>query len=257
MEMLTLHSFVSCGHRFILWTYRPLKQQLPDGVECRDASEIIPEERIFRYRKPSQFGHGKGSPAGFSDVFRYKLLYEHGGWWADMDVSCLKPLDFIQPYVFRSHHDFPVVGNLMKCPRGSLLMKNCYEEASSCLDENNTDWHKPIEILNNQIAIQQLGDSVMQITNQDRWSHIRKMLVSDMVLPGEWYAIHWVNVEFTRNRILKNYARKGSVYHSLLCRFNVPRPPVPLPVRLVQNIRLSWLFAAFLQLPSRIRNSFI
>ena len=32
-----------------------------------------------------------GSLAAFSNLFRYKLLLERGGWWVDTDVICLRP----------------------------------------------------------------------------------------------------------------------------------------------------------------------
>ncbi len=98
MELLTLKCFVDHGHRFLLWTYGQIPQdELPEGVELRDASSIIPAREVFSYRR----GPHAGSYAGFSDIFRYNLLHDRGGWWVDMDVACLKSFDFPEPYVFR------------------------------------------------------------------------------------------------------------------------------------------------------------
>ena len=170
IELLTLSSFVNNGHVFRLWIYQDLKTSVPHGVEIMDARLIIPEEKIFRYRETDQFGHGKGSLGGFSDIFRYKLLYDHGGWWSDMDVTCLKPLNFLSPYVFRPHHDMPVVGNVMKCPKDSQLMKYCFERASSEVDENNRDWHLPIQILNDGIEKFNLSEYIIDIANPESFS---------------------------------------------------------------------------------------
>jgi hypothetical protein len=90
LELLTIHSFIDHGYEFHFWTYNQSIQDLPQSVLLKDANEIIPTKEVFQYSNENQFGHGKGSYAGFSDIFRYKLLYEYGGWWTDMDITCLK-----------------------------------------------------------------------------------------------------------------------------------------------------------------------
>ena len=204
LELLTLSSFIASGHTFHLWLYEPLSTPLPSGVEVKDASEIIPKDRVFNYRFASNFGHGKGSYAGFSDIFRYKLLYEKGGWWVDMDVTCLKPLDFSDPYFFRSHHDLSVVGNVVKCPPGCELMKLCYEEALNTVNENNTDWLKPIEILNRHIVSLQLQKHIQgNLSNADKWNDTRTFIWSNNPLAENWYFVHWQNEEWRKNEVTR------------------------------------------------------
>ena len=48
VEMLTLHSFVHHGHKFHLWLYEALENELPPGVIIQDANEIIPASEIYR-----------------------------------------------------------------------------------------------------------------------------------------------------------------------------------------------------------------
>ncbi len=84
-ERFCLRSFVDCGHDFDLYTY-DLTLAVPAGVQVRDASELIHENEVFCYQE----GFGKGSPSAFSNLFRYKLLAEKGGWWVDTDVVCLR-----------------------------------------------------------------------------------------------------------------------------------------------------------------------
>jgi SAM-dependent methyltransferase len=81
-----LHSFVRMGHSFQLFTYQPL--DVPDGVLLRDANEIIPFDEVFYYDNPET---GTADIGPFSDVFRFKLLSERGGWWSDVDTICLSP----------------------------------------------------------------------------------------------------------------------------------------------------------------------
>jgi hypothetical protein len=174
-----------------------LETVLPEGVIVGDANEIVPRGKVFAYRNKNTFGHGKGSYAGFSDIFRYKLLYEKGGWWTDMDVTCLKPLDFDQPYFFRNHHELKVVGNLMKCPKHSALMKACYEEAIDTVTADNTDWHKPIDILNENIEKLHLEKYIKHhVSNADMWDVTSAYIWNEDKLPEEWYFIHWQNEEW-------------------------------------------------------------
>lgn len=117
LELLTLHSFIEHGHTFHLWIYEDLDSILPKGVVVKDANEIIPYAAVFRKKNADpHIGIGKGSfGAPFSDFFRYKLLYEIGGWWVDMDVLCLQELPRNTEYYFRAHPLIPMIGNVMKC----------------------------------------------------------------------------------------------------------------------------------------------
>ncbi|MBI5218329.1 MAG: hypothetical protein HY958_05310 [Bacteroidia bacterium] len=216
LELLTIKSFIANGHTFRLWMYEEPNCKLPGETELKDADTIIPKDRIFSYKNASRFRHGKGSYAGFSDIFRYKLLCDRGGWWADMDVCCLKPFDINAPYVFRKHHVLPAVGNIMKCPPESGIMKDCYREALATIDENNRDWHKPIHILNRNIKKHNLGNYITTLSNHDSWAFIRKMAVRNIKIPDAWYAIHWVNVEWERNEINKDFYLAGSTLGLLM-----------------------------------------
>src|SRR5262245_11604013 len=81
---LSLSSFVTRGHVVELFSYAPVAG-LPDGVILRDASDVLPCDRVFTY----QTGGDAGSPSLHSNLFRYKLLYDLGGWWIDTDVLLL------------------------------------------------------------------------------------------------------------------------------------------------------------------------
>lgn len=82
-----LETFIEKGHTFLLYTYDS-PADLPSGVLLEDASQIIPSSEIFYYRNPWS---GEASDLGpFSDLFRFKLLRQEGGWWTDVDTLCLK-----------------------------------------------------------------------------------------------------------------------------------------------------------------------
>ena len=249
LEILTLKSFIYHGHIFYLWLYHSLENDIPEGVIIMDANQIIPEEKIFRYKYKNQFGHGKGSLGGFSDIFRYKLLYEYGGWWTDMDITCLKPLNFDQPYIFRTHQKLKLVGNLMKCPKKSILMKNCFENGLENINEENKDWHKPIQILVDEVKKQNLVNSIIEFTNPDSWKLIRKFLIYKKPIPEKWYAIHWVNEEWRRNKINKDYYRPESTYGLLMKKYNINNSKVELSKKITYWLNLTFLLSGLRQLP--------
>lgn len=93
LERLCVSSYLSKGHSFHLYTYEPINN-LPKGTETFDANTIIDNSKLFK----DHFN----TWASFADWFRYKLLYMKGGWWSDMDVICLKYLDFSSEYCFCS-----------------------------------------------------------------------------------------------------------------------------------------------------------
>jgi len=93
MEQLSISSFLLNGHDYHLYVYDYVKN-VPVGAVVRDANEILPASRIFQYKRSPSY-------AGFANFFRYKLLLERGGWWADTDTICVKPFDFPEEYVFR------------------------------------------------------------------------------------------------------------------------------------------------------------
>jgi hypothetical protein len=80
----------------------------------RDANEILPRNLIFRHRRTQ-------SLAPFADWFRYRLLFERGGIWADTDVVCLKPFDYAQPRVFAWQDDDHINNAVIGLPAGDPL----------------------------------------------------------------------------------------------------------------------------------------
>ena len=210
IELLCIKSFLANGHAFYLWVYDRIETQLPEGAIIKDASEIISRENVFCYKNTNQYGHGKGSYAGFSDIFRYKLLYEKGGWWVDMDVVCLNPLDFDEPYVFRTHHEFAIVGNIMKCEKNSEVMRICYDKATRLVDENNRDWNLPIRVLNETVQELRLEHYIKEISNPDSWLYLRKLLFCKHKIPQHWFALHLINEEWRHHHINKKAIPKKS-----------------------------------------------
>ena len=131
MERLCISSFLQNGHPFHLYVYNNITNA-PKGTVLKDASEIISPDKIFKYKDRDTY-------AGFSNMFRYKLLLEKGNYWVDTDVICLRPFDFKKEYVFFGVWKFyryhitklDVQSCVIKAPPGSEIMNYCYEICNS------------------------------------------------------------------------------------------------------------------------------
>lgn len=86
MERMCVNSFIKNGFELQIWTYSQ-KEIIISGASVRDAREIVPESSVFLNQA--------GSYAGFSDLFRYCVLYLYGGLYVDTDVLSLKPASLI------------------------------------------------------------------------------------------------------------------------------------------------------------------
>jgi len=75
-----------------------------------------------------------------SNLFRYRLLYETGKWWADTDMVCLRPFDFSEPYVLGAQdaagrREDWVAAGVVKMPAGchwaAELVRRCEAAGTS------------------------------------------------------------------------------------------------------------------------------
>jgi hypothetical protein len=113
IERLCMASFLAQGHALHLYVYEtPAKP--PSGVRLMAAEDILPRAQLFTHRRT-------GSLGSFSDWFRYRLLKERGGIWADADVVCLAPLLYPQVEIF-GWQDARVLNNaVLGLPAGHEL----------------------------------------------------------------------------------------------------------------------------------------
>ena len=223
MEQLTITSFLHHGYDVYLWLYaNTSRANLPNDVRVMDANTVISFEEIFHYKRTSQFGTGKGSVAGFSDIFRYKLLHDHGGWWVDMDVTCIKPFDVKTAYFFRGHHSLPLVGNIMKAPKGSPVMWSCYLKAKKQVNAENRDWHLPIQILVDEVIDHGLQHCIYHgVSNTDEFDTIAKYFVQPVEFPEQWCAIHWCNEVLRSRKIDVAWMPKDGRFRQEIDKYNL------------------------------------
>ncbi len=134
LEQLSIRSFLARGHEYHLYTYGAVPG-VPAGARRRPAAEILPEDEIFRYEDES----ARGGLGGFANLFRYKLLHDLGGWWADLDVVCLRPLgfaddDWVLASERRRQGGSVATNAVIKAPPGSALLGDCFTRGRAAED---------------------------------------------------------------------------------------------------------------------------
>jgi hypothetical protein len=117
------------GHRVDLYAYHPL--EVPPGISVVDASEVLSPAAIFCFKDA---GRGVPDIGPFSDVFRFKLLLEKGGWWVDTDVLCASAQFPECQYAWANefHQNIaPSIGtSQIRFPKGDPIIRQLYDECS-------------------------------------------------------------------------------------------------------------------------------
>jgi hypothetical protein len=217
MERLSILSILAQGYSYRLWAYAPLAG-LPPGVEMADAAEIIPRADVFSYDRFEN--RAKCSYQGFSDLFRYKLLYERGGWWVDLDATLLRALPDV-PYAMACHHRIGLVGNVLHFPKGHPVLRDAYEQTRLGVTSANTSWLKPIRILmraidrhlgRKEVVAANLGGDTLAAT----WGLAG---LPGGAVPPDWHGVHWCRTRWTKLKLDPDRPREGSAYDALVRRF--------------------------------------
>ncbi len=115
LEQLCVQSFLDAGHHVVLYSYDHIGR-VPEGVERRDASDILPETGFLVHERT-------GSPALHSDLFRYKLLEQTDRTiWADTDAYCLKRFQPKDGHLYGWESAHHVNGGVLALPQDSATL---------------------------------------------------------------------------------------------------------------------------------------
>lgn len=86
IEQLSILSFQKAGHPVRLHAYEDVGN-IPPGTEVVDAESTVPRPRMEELR------HARtGSYALSADFFRYAVQAQGAGFWADLDMICIRPI---------------------------------------------------------------------------------------------------------------------------------------------------------------------
>jgi hypothetical protein len=238
MEQLSIASFLHHGHTFDLYAYDEVTN-VPQGTTLRDANEILPRERIFRYREHD-------TVSGFSNYFRYRMLLEKGGWWVDTDVVCLRPFDFESDHVFASEptRDGRTPAScVIRAPRGSAAMQLAWERCDA-RDTSSIGWGETGPRLVKEIIRDcALEDFVQPPEVFCPVPFFAWRTIVDGAPPrfnGTTRAVHLWNDMWRRAGTSKNVVPPGTLYAELMEQVLVSasmrrssdvRPPLPPPAQ--------------------------
>jgi hypothetical protein len=198
LEQLALTSFVHHGHEVDLYGYGAV-EGVPSGVTMRDANEILPESRVFLYRDFRSY-------SGFSNYFRYRLLLERGGCWADADLVALRPLAFPHEHVFASElarrGEVVVTTSFIKAPAGSAVMQRAWDLCSE-KDPAQISWGETGPRLLGEVVASlgmqsfMLPPSAFCPIRHPEWESLFDANAPD--LPGDALAVHCWNEMWRRH----------------------------------------------------------
>lgn len=114
IEYASIASFLRHGHRLTVYSYDRLAG-LPDGVEGRDANEILPARQIACYSR-------EGSPSLHSNFFRYALMARTESTWVDLDIIALRPFDFEGARIYAHENPERVNCAVLRMPASSPVL---------------------------------------------------------------------------------------------------------------------------------------
>jgi len=214
IEKMSSKSFLANGYDYHLYCYEDI-DNVPDGVKILDANSIIPESEIFAYKS----GAGKGSYSAFSNLFRYKLIYEKGGFWADTDVISLNKINFeYSDYIFSQEIEsiyenrprgLAIASSFFYCEKKSKLMSDCYDICMS-KDKDRVVWGEiGPKLLGQKITEMNLYDFAKpyDFFNPVPWNQVEYLFKPNVNLDPikeHCYCIHLWNEMWRRKNIDKN-----------------------------------------------------
>ena len=208
INLLTIRSYQDKGHKFIIHTF---DDKLTTECELRDASDILPRKE-WRYYTAL---HPNMKLGLIGDTLRARLLNKYGEVHTDLDVTCLKPIDFKEDYVFRKHHR-GVVMNFVKVPK-ECSFTHFYMNYTNCIDVNKNDWEGSFSGLIDGVRGLKLEEFIRKPEELGMDDHIWwKHLLENNEPPKSEYIIHWCH----STRFDLEY-KKDSFYHNLLKQYNL------------------------------------
>jgi len=117
IERLCVQSALSTGHGFRLFSYEPDKLKgVPEGVELRDAADIMPRDKLITYADT-------GAVALGANFWRYHLLSRGFSPWCDMDLLFVRKFPD-SDYVFGWEHAGWINNAVMAAPADSPFVRD-------------------------------------------------------------------------------------------------------------------------------------
>ena len=229
-EIVSIKSFISLGYKYHFWSYENYNN-LPKDVKKHNANEIVKFDVFEKYKCKKEIS--KHIYQTFSNYFRYKLLYETGDWWCDLDLICLRHLPN-KNYVFTSISDLitrpellhvknlKIGGNIangfFKVPAKSEILKNIIDEINGEAIEGNFpdgfgSWGTVVFTKN--VYKLKLENYEIPLIGNNFTDRIKIYESSEYEIPKWAYAIHLYNYNNKYKLI-----NEKSIYKKLIYKYN-------------------------------------
>lgn len=206
LEIVCISSFLDHGINYNLFVYE-LPANVPAGVKVRDASEILERSRLFTYQAGT---FNLGSVAGFTNLFRYKFIYEYGGWWTDTDVCYLNGFAHELPEMYFAEPSreggFRVGNAIFKSPPQSEIMRYCLDCFAAKDVTKIVHGETGPSLLSEAILIGNRKDVVLEsaLVFPIPWWEYDRLLTEDELKLDHCAAVHFWNAMLDANQVDKN-----------------------------------------------------
>lgn len=207
LEQLTIKTFQRQGMNPILWTFDSIKN-VPGGTIIKDAGEILSRDTLFTYRN-----EGNGSSVShWTDRFQLKLLQKYGGWYAQLDVACLRMPQPVE-YYFVPHGGPGVDVCVMRTPKDAPFIEPCLKLLEATINADSAmayGWEDSMRLIGDHIKANNLEKYFISRTHENGYV---AFMQSQQVPNSNVDFIHWWNASCGDK---KHNPMEGSFYHKLL-----------------------------------------
>lgn len=140
LEITSIKSFIYNGFDVVLYTYEPeaLKNSINlKNLIIKDASCVISNALYEKVFDKSTIKGRYTQPSWFADMFRYKMLYDNGGVWFDLDIICVRPFSVDKTMlVMQKDDDCSINNNFICVEKGDKLIKCALDK---CMENFKND----------------------------------------------------------------------------------------------------------------------
>jgi hypothetical protein len=138
VERACMLSMLRHGHHVVLYCYSPVAG-VPDGVEPRDASDLLPRSAI-----PASWARRSDL---YSDWFRYLVQQRGLGTWLDLDIYLLAPIPSEGEYLFGEYDPGKINGAVLRLPADAPILKPLLDQFASGAIVRSLHWRAQAQTL--------------------------------------------------------------------------------------------------------------
>ena len=130
LEITSIKSFIYNGFNVVIYTYEPETFTINlKNLEIKDASCIISNTLYKKVFDKSTVKGRYTEASWFANMFRYKMLYDNGGVWFDLDIICVRPFSIDQTMLVSQKDSMCSINNNFICvEKGDALMQCAYDK---------------------------------------------------------------------------------------------------------------------------------